>query len=396
MSLFVRRALLLGTFTAIGPLGTDMYLPALPAIARDLRTEEGVAQLSLMSFFVALALGQAVYGPVSDMLGRKRPLLLGFALEAAASVGCAYASTVEMLIALRFVQGLGACAGMVVARAAARDLYSGTELARLFSLMMLVLGVSPILAPIIGSSIMMVFPWHAIFWCQAVFGLFCVVLLLLFFTETHEPGRRLEGGLRPVFATYGRLLLDFRFLGIVLSSGLSQAGFFAYLAGSPFVYITLHGVPPALYSVLFGVNAIGLIGMSQLNGRLIARLGALRLIRTAILFYLLAALVLATLALLRVDSLPATAALLFIEIACMGCILPIGSMLALERHGTIAGSASALMGSLQFAIGALASALVGAVFNGTSLPMAGTIAGCAALSFLLSRRYLTVRAGAFP
>ena len=373
-----------------------MYLPALPAISHDLGTQEGTAQLSLMSFFVALAVGQAIYGPMSDILGRRRPLLFGFAIDVLASIGCVYAPTVTVLIVLRFVQGLGACAGMVVARAAARDLYSGPEVARLFAFMMLVLGVSPILAPFIGSTIISIAPWSVIFWVQAAFGAFCVILILFFFEETHAPQQRLQGGLRPAFATYGRLLLDGRFLGIVMASGMIQAGFFAYLAGSPFDYITLHGVSPSMYSLLFSLNAIGLIGMAQMNGRLMQRYGALLLIRSAILINLLAAVTLVILARFHLDGLIATAALFFIMTTSMGCTSPTGTMLALERHGNVAGSASALIGAVQFAVGALSSAVVAALFDGSSVPMAAVIAGCGAASFALSRIYLTVRKGAFP
>jgi DHA1 family bicyclomycin/chloramphenicol resistance-like MFS transporter len=372
-----RYACVLGLLTASGALGIDTYLPAFPDIARGYGVGEDRVQLSLVSYFVALAAGQMIYGPVSDRVGRRLPLLAGFALFVVASFAAAVATSIEMLIVVRFVQGLGACAGMVIPRAIVRDLRSGEEAARLFALMLLVLGVSPILAPLLGSLLLAYLPWQAAFWFLGGFGLCCIALILFLLEETHPPDRRQGVGLVSAFMAYRGLLGDRGFLLTVLVGGCSQAVVFAYLAGSPFIYITLHAVPPAAYSLLFALNAIGLIGMAQLNVRFIRRLGATRLILMASTVQTAAAGALLAASLVHVDSVPVIASCLFFCVGAQGLVGPPTAMLALEDNAAIAGSASSLMGAIQFACGAVSGSLVSLFFNGTSVPFAAVIAGCA-------------------
>ncbi|MES2460327.1 MAG: Bcr/CflA family multidrug efflux MFS transporter [Armatimonadota bacterium] len=385
----VRYAFVLGTLTALGALGIDMYLPAFPAIAHSLGVDEGRVQLSLVSYFIALAMGQVIYGPLSDRYGRRLPLMVGLLLFSIASVGSALSQDINTLIAMRFIQGIGACAGMVIPRAVVRDLRSGEEAARLFALMMLVLGVSPIFAPLIGSLLITWLPWQAMFWFLAFFGLLCFGSVSLFLEETHPRQRRSEGGIPATLRTYGRLASERSFMLPVLIGGFSQAILFAYLAASPFIYITLHHVSPTVYSLLFALNAVGLIGLAQANVFLLRRFGPSRLMRFATISQSVAALVLLASVVLHIDSLVLVAACFFVCVGVHGLIGPTTSMLALEPYPAFAGAASALSGTVQFACGALSGSLVSALFNGTATPFAGVVMACAVtglgLSFLHGR-----------
>lgn len=386
----LRHALVLGTLIAIGAFGIDTYLPAFPAIAAGMHVGEGQVQLSLVSYFVAMALGQLVYGPLSDRYGRRRPLIAGLVLFVLASIGSALATSIEMLVAMRFVQGLGACAGMVIPRAIVRDLRGGEEAARLFALMLLVLGVSPILAPLVGSVLLLWLPWQAAFWFLAVLGIGCLGVTHFLVDETNPPHRRTAGGVGTSFANYSRLLFDPRFLLTAMIGGFSQAVVFAYLAGSPFVYIKLHQVDPTVYSLLFAMNAIGLIGSAQMNIRLLRRWGVARLIISAALLQTLAAVLLVVVTGAHWDTVPIIAACLFVCVGAQGLLGPTTAMLSLEPHPEIAGAASALMGTLQFATGAVSSGLVSFFANGSAVPLAAVIAGCAigglTMSVLVARR----------
>jgi DHA1 family bicyclomycin/chloramphenicol resistance-like MFS transporter len=380
----LRYAFVLGTLTTLGALGIDMYLPAFPAIARSLGVDEGKVQLSLVSYFIALAVGQVVYGPLSDRRGRRFPLMAGLLLFALASAGAALCSDITALIAMRFLQGIGACAGMVIPRAVVRDLRSGDEAARLFALMMLVLGVSPIFAPLLGSLLITWLPWQAMFWFLAFFGLLCFGSVTVFLEETNPRHNRSEGGVPETLRTYRRLFSEPSFMLPVLIGGFSQAVLFAYLAASPFIYITLYHVSPSVYSLLFAFNAVGLIGLAQANVLLLRRFGAAALMRFATAAQTIATLGLLTSVVLHFDSLPLTALCFFICVGVHGLIGPTTGMLALEPYPAFAGAASALSGTVQFACGALSGTLVSALFNGTPTPFAAVVAGCAVTGLGLS------------
>ena len=265
-SRFLKMALILGLLSAIGPFAIDMYLPALPDIGANLGASVGAVQWSLTAFFVALGVGQLFYGPVSDMVGRKPPLYFGLGLFTLTSVGCALATDIETLVALRFLQGLGAAAGMAIPRAVVRDLHTGTEAARLMSLLMLVFSISPLLAPLAGSGVIALAGWRAVFWVVAVAAVAGLVLVFRGLHETRPAADRRESGLASALAGYWLLLRDGHFLGLVFIGGCSMAGFFVYLASSPFVLINHYGLSTTQYSLAFAFNAIAFIGAAQFTG----------------------------------------------------------------------------------------------------------------------------------
>lgn len=369
-------ALILGLLSAIGPFAIDMYLPALPDIGRALSADVGAVQMSLTAFFLAIGLGQLLYGPVSDMVGRKPPLYFGLGLFTLASIGCALATDIHTLVALRLLQGLGAAAGMAIPRAVVRDLHTGTEAARLMSLLMLVFSVSPILAPLAGSGVIAVTGWRGVFWAVGLAAVAGLVLVRMALTETRLPADRVDSSLGSALRAYGVLLRDAHYLGLVGIGSAALAGFFVFLAGSPFVLINHYGLTPTQYSLAFGFNAVAFIGASQLTAVVGRRVGLVPMVKFAatasgtFMAALLAYYVLGG------DELRVLIALFFIASAFMGLVIPTVSVLALEAHGPIAGTASALLGTLQMLVGAAAMGVVGLFANGEPLPMvAGMAAG---------------------
>jgi MFS transporter, DHA1 family, multidrug resistance protein len=386
-SVFLRNAIVLGMLSAIGPFAIDMYLPAFPAIARELQADVSAVQMSLMSFFLAVALCQVVYGPISDRVGRKPPLYVGLTLFILGAIGCSFARSPEALIGFRFLQGVGACASMVIPRAIIRDLHTGAEAARLMATTMLVFSVSPILAPLAGSTLTEFFSWRIIFWAIAAIGLggLLVVAFLLPETRAADPGDR---GRAPVLATYRDLLKDRHFLGLVFIGGLSQASFFSYLAGSSVVFIEHFGLTPSGYSLVFASNAVAFIGSAQFNSTFMRRFGAERVVRTALTGFAALTSLLFGLTAAGVDNAFILWGLLFVSFGCLGFVIPSTAVLALENHGPVAGTASALMGTLQLSTGAVMIVLVSAFFDGTSLSMVSAIMACGLMAFALSRRTL--------
>lgn len=387
-SSLLRYAIVLGLLTAMGPFAIDMYLPALPEIGRDLAAGTEAVQASLMVFFISLGVGQLVFGPLSDMFGRKLPLYIGLAVFLAGSIGCVFAPDIETLIAFRFVQGLGACAGMVIPRAVVRDLHTGTEAARLMSLLMLVFSVSPILAPLAGSFVIEAAGWRGVFWVVTVLAALGILLLALCLSETRPRAHRVESSIAGALSAYRSLLTDRQFLGLTFIGAFGIASFFAYLANSSFVLIEHYGLSPRLYSVFFSINAVSFIGVSQCTAWLAARFGFGRIVRVAVTGYAAAMVLLLAVTLAGVDQLAVLAGLLFIGYGFLGLVIPTTSVLALEDHGAVAGTASALMGTLQFVTGAVVIAVVGPFFDGTSLPMVAGITTCAVIAFVLAQMTL--------
>ncbi len=378
--------LMLGALTSFGPLSIDMYLPALPRLGVVYRVDPAAVQLTLATFFVGYSLGQTLWGPITDRYGRKPPLYFSLIVFSLASAGCALAPSVEILAAWRLLQALGVAAGVVISRAMVRDLFPPAEMAHVFSTLMMVIGVAPILAPLIGGYLLTWFDWQAIFWLLTALGLLCLLAVILRLEETHRPAVKPSLRLGAVLRGYGSLLADRQFMGFALCGGLSLGGMFAYIAGSPFVLIELHQVPAAAYGWIFGANAVGFVAASQVNRRLLKRHGSLALIHDATLAQALAGLAL----------LAATAAggglwtllpPLFIYVTCIGFILPNTSALAMGPQGHRAGVAAALLGSLQFAMAAIAALSVGALQDGSGLPMGIVVAAGSCGAFLM-RRFL--------
>lgn len=374
--------ILMGALTAIAPLSIDMYLPAFPAISAEL-SALGRIELTLAAFFIGVASGQLFYGPISDRFGRKPPLYIGLALFTAASIGAMLAQSIETLVLWRFLQGLGGCAGMVIARAVVRDRCAPQEAAKAFSLLMLVMGLAPILAPVLGGLLLEVLSWRALFALLAGFGMLCLFFIWKTLAESHDstkaeplhPGR--------VLKNYGALLQHRHFMACTLASGLAFAGLFAYIAGSPFVVMQLHGLSPQQYSWMFGVNSFGLIAASQLNMLLLRRYEMLALLRAALMLAAAAGLFLLSLALLHLLTLPLLLTGFFFFTASIGIIAPNAGASALADQGEKAGTASALMGALQFGVATLAGASMSLWHDGSAAPLVSVMAFCGIAAALL-------------
>lgn len=384
----LRMVLILGALSAFGPLAIDFYLPAFPAMAQAFATDEKHVQATLAAYFLGLSIGQLAYGPVADRFGRRKPLMFGVTLFTLASLACAYAPNLDTLVVARFVQALGGCAGMVLSRAIVSDKCDPVASAKVFSQLMLVMGLAPILAPMLGGVLVNLAGWQSIFLALSLFSAGCLLAVSLGLPESlpaHIPRQPLSGALRQ----YLRLLADRVFLGHALTGGIAIAGMFAYIAGSPFVFIKLYGVPAEHYGWLFGANAAGFILVAQVNARLLAKRGPAFLLARAVWLYLVAGLVLLGVAALRPAQLWPLLVPLFICIASLGCIIPNASACAMSGQGARAGSASALMGCVQFSVAAGAAALVGLLHDGSAVPMALVISLCGALAVsvaLLTRR----------
>lgn len=380
----LRTVLILGALSAFGPLAIDFYLPGFPAMAQAFATDEKHIQATLAAYFLGLSLGQLAYGPVADRFGRRIPLLIGLVLFTVASLACAFAPTLEALIVARFVQALGGCAGMVLSRAIVSDTCDAVGSAKVFSQLMLVMGLAPILAPMFGGVLVSLHGWQSIFLVLTVFSALCALAVLLGLPESlpaHQPRQPLSGALRQ----YGRLLNDRVFLGHALTGGVAIAGMFAYIAGSPFVFIKLYGVPAEHYGWLFGTNAAGFILMAQVNARLLARRGPAALLSRAVWVYVTAGLVLLALSALHPAALWPLLIPLFIGIASLGAIVPNASACAMNGQGARAGSASALLGCLQFSVAAGAAALVSVLDDGSAIPMALVISLCGVMAVVFSQ-----------
>ncbi|MFF7684593.1 multidrug effflux MFS transporter [Streptomyces syringium] len=372
--------LVLGGLSALPPLSMDMYLPALPEVTDSLRSPAATVQLTLTACLMGMALGQLVVGPMSDKWGRRRPLLAGMVIYVLATAVCALAPTAELLIAFRLIQGLAGAAGIVIARAVVRDLYDGVAMARFFSTLMLVSGVAPVIAPVIGGQVLRVTDWRGVFVVLTVVGVLLSLVVWRRLDETLPPGRRQTGGLGEALRTMRGLLADRVFTGYMLAGGFAFAALFAYISASPFVVQDIYGASPQTFSLLFGVNSIGLVLVGQINGKvLVGRVSLDKALAAG-----LAVVVLASVALLLMTSgvfgkagLLPIATGLFVLMSAMGLTLPNTNAQALMRSHDAAGSASALLGTSTFLLGAIASPLVGIAGSQTAVPMAVVQVVCA-------------------
>jgi MFS transporter, DHA1 family, multidrug resistance protein len=366
--------LVLGAGSAFGPLSIDMYLPGLPEMARSFGASASETQVTLTACLVGLALGQMYAGPLSDRLGRRRPFITGVVAYAIASVLCALAPSIYLLVLLRLVQGLSGAAGLVISRAIVRDMHSGAAAARFFSMLMLVNGLAPILAPVFGGQLLKVTSWRGVFVALAIIGALLAAAATAGLPETLPPERRRSDGVRATLRVLRMLLADRAFVGYSLACGLAFAAMFSYIAGSPFVLEDVYGISPQVFSAVFAVNACGIVAASQLNRRLLGSFSLRALLRGGL--SVTAGGGIALLVVVAIGGLGVWAVLvpLFLVVASIGIVMPNATALALSEHPDVAGSASALVGVLQFMVGAAAAPLVGVAGNDTAVPMALMIA----------------------
>ncbi len=358
-----RTALTLGAFVALGPLTVDMYLPALPTIADDLATSASTVQLTLTGTLVGLALGQLVLGPLSDALGRKRPLLAGTALHVVASLLVLVAPSIEVLGLLRFLQGVGTAAGAVIALAVVRDLFEGRAAATMLSRLFLVLGAAPVLAPTIGGELLRVTSWRGIFLLLALYGVALLAMGWFAVRETLPPERRRSSGVAGTLRGYRTLFRDRTYVGLVLVAGLTMAGLFSYVSGSSFVFQDQFGLDEQQFGLLFGAGAVWLIAATQLNPVILRWSSPAQVLVAATVAGALAGVVLVVLAGTGTGGLWGVVLPLWAVLFASGLALPNAPALALSRHGEAAGTAAALLGAVQFGVGAAVAPLVGVLGN---------------------------------
>lgn len=381
---FLRSALVLGLLSAVGPFAIDMFLPALPVIGAALDAPVATVQLTLTLYFVAFGLSQMIYGPLADQYGRKAPILVGLSIFAVASVLAAMAPTIGWLVAARVLQGIGAASVMVVPRAIIRDMMTGPQAARMMAALMMVISVSPMLAPLVGAGFLAMGNWRLIFWALAGAGVVSLLVTVFLQPETLSPKDRV-----PVnFASMGRgirvLMTDPGFLGLTFVGAFGFASFFVFISSASFVYSGQFGLTPVQFGLAFAANAMGFIGASQFAGIIGARIGMAPMIRWAAVVFAGASVALLALALAGLASLPVIIGMLVLANAGLGLIIPATMVMALDDHGEIAGLASSLGGTLQMITGGVFVALTGPFFDGTAVPMIAAIALSAGITLLLA------------
>lgn len=385
---------------ALGPTAVDMYLPALPALAKDLATDLGRVQLTLATFFIGLSLGQVLWGPLADRFGRKPPMLVGLALFTLSSGACAMATSVDALIVMRFFQAIGSSCGMVVVLAIVRDCFPPQGAARMLARLMLIMGVGPVFAPMLGGQVLAWFGWRAIFWFVTIAGAACFISIALQLKETRPSHTEAPRSLWAVFTGFADILSHRRFVGYALTRGCSYGGMFAFITGSPFVYIEFFHVPPEYFGLLFGSAAATMIGASQLSGPLLKNHSPNTLLTRTIRLTLIAGLVMVVNALLFAGlGWWGLAAILLPQLfysASLGLVQPLAASQAMAPFGARAGSASSMFGCLSFLMAAVASSSVSFFHNGGILPMTGTIAGAGLCAFLAHHFLARPQAGDAP
>jgi DHA1 family bicyclomycin/chloramphenicol resistance-like MFS transporter len=380
----LHMALILGLLSAVGPFAIDMYLPAMPALAASLGVTETAAQLTLTSYFVAFGLAQLAYGPWSDQSGRKRPLYVGLVIFIIGSILAAVAPSIGVLVAARAVQGIGGAVLMVVPRAVIRDTATGTAGTKMMAMVMLVISVSPMLAPLAGSGLIQLGDWRLIFWVLCGAALVALLITGFALPETLPAERRQKIHVEALLASAKVLLSDPVFMGLTFIGGFGMASFFVFIASASFVYVDQFGLTPTGFSLAFAINALGFFSASQAAGPLGECVGIVRLMRWGVIGFAAFAVALLVLVLSGFVSLYLIVAMLFLANACLGLVIPTTMVMALDAHGRIAGLASSLGGTLQMVAGGVMIALTGLFFDGTSLPMVAAIALCAVAALVLA------------
>ena len=381
-----RLTLVLGAIMALGPLALDMYLPALPMLEAEFAATPARVQHTVSAYLFGMAMGQLAMGPLSDRFGRKPPLLGGLSLFVLASAGCALAHDIDSFVLLRFAQALGGSSIMVIVRAVIRDRFDAIQSAQVLSLMMLVMGAAPILAPLAGGWLLIAASWHWIFWLLAAYALFCIATAFFFLDESHPTHAR-SGSVGGALAGMLPLAHNRLFVGPALVFMFSFGAFFSYLAAAPFVFIQYFGIPAERFGIYFGVNAFGFIMVSQLNRRLVSGRGPRKVLGWGVSILALAAALLSGCALTGLGGFAAVFAALFFVVASLGLIASNVSAVAMAPFGDRAGGAASLLGFSQALTGVAASAAVGWIDAEGAIPMACVVAVCAAVSLAA---YLTL------
>jgi MFS transporter, DHA1 family, multidrug resistance protein len=385
----IRLAIVLGLLSCVGPFAIDMMLPAMPAIAASFSAEAAAAQWTISAFFLAFGLSQLFWGPWSDAVGRRKPIFFGVSLFTLASIACAFAPSLEWLIVARFVQGIGAAVVMVVPRAIIRDTLTGTDATRLMALVMLVISVSPMLAPLLGSGVIAFASWHWIFGVLAIAGLASLTLTATMLPETLKAADAVPVNLANMVAGTKTLFSSKSFLGLTFIGGFGMASFFVFIAYASFVYTSQFGLTPTQFSIAFAINAIGFFASSQFAATLGERHGMPSVVKWAVAGFAASTITLLILTLTGLTTLPVLIGMLLLSNACLGLVIPSTMVMALDEHGEIAGLASSIGGTLQMLAGTLMTGLTAPFFDSTARPMVITIAVCGALAFVLSRIVLS-------
>lgn len=375
--------IILGLLSAIGPFSIDTYIPGFPSIAKDLDVTVSEVSYSLASFFIGISLGQLIYGPLLDRFGRKTPLMIGMVIYILASVGCALANSLEILIALRFLQAIGGCVGMIAPRAIVRDSFKVEESAKIFSTLTLILGVSPIIAPTIGSYMISAYGWHSVFWLQATAGLLLLLSVKFLIPESRVADETISLHPNYIIPTFWRIFRNPQFFTYAFTGSLLLGSIHAYVSGSPLVFMTIFKATEKEYGWIFGLLAGTIIFSSQLNNFALRKYKSEKIVQNALRIQLIFGLILVSTSLLGWLNIYNAIILLMLFFSCQGFSFPNITALSLAPFKKEAGSASALMGALQMGVGALAAAMVGFFSNGTSLPMMGVLATCSVSAFLI-------------
>lgn len=375
--------LILGALTALGPFSIDMYLPGFLAIAKSLHTTTGRVSLSLSGFFIGISVGQLLYGPLLDRFGRKKPLYVGLILYIIASLGCFFVTSIEQLIALRFIQAIGSCAASVGAMAMVRDMFAVKDNAKVFALLILILGVSPMLAPTVGGYVTATWGWQVIFAILAAIALLILVIVILFLPESHQPDPTYSLKPKPIITSFLSVMKHPQFYTYAICGAIGFSGLFAYLAASPFVFMDVFGVSSKVYGWIFAVLSVGFIGSSQLNGLLNKHYKSEKIVNTSLFCMVITSLVFVTGSVNGWFGLVGTIVMIFLFLCCVGISYPNTSALSLAPFSTNAGTAAALLGAIQMAVGTFVSIIVSTFKSHSAIPMAGIMASAAILAFII-------------
>lgn len=384
--------LILGSLTALAPFSIDMYLPGFPAIAQDLQTSAAKVSLSLTGFFIGISAGQLLYGPLLDRFGRKPPLYTGLIVYIISSIACAYSQSINSLIALRLIQALGSCAATVTAVAMVRDLFPVKDSAKVFSLLILVLGASPMIAPTAGGYLTAAYGWHSVFIALTILGALVLLASIFFLPSTYKPDTSLSLKPVPIITNFLSVIKHPQFYTYTFTGAIAFAGLFAYVSGSPVIFMNVFGVSPKVYGWIFAALSVGFIGSSQLNTLLLKKYSSPKIVKLALISYAIIAIIFLITTLLGLLTLPLAIAFIFLMLSTIGITNPNAASLSLAPFEKNAGSASALMGALQMGMGALISFFISLKDEPSAVPLAAAMAGaaiCALTVFFIGKRNIT-------